>query len=294
MNATLNSPILLGLLQMKITFNIVTSYYLHYSPHTSKQRDQYSFTNFFRFYADIEITKITRQSLRDYIHSRRITGVTDATINRELRSLRAAINFYIIDHEITLKNPLANFSLSESEPRIRYLTKSEALRLLQSCQDNYFLKCFVMLALNTGCRSGELLKLTWDRVDFNNGYLVLNRDDTKSKRRRFIALNDASLQLLKMMRKNALSNTWVFYNETTDNHILSLKKGFRLACKNAKIEDLRIHDLRHTFASWLVQSGVPLYTVRDLLGHTCITTTERYAHLQIDNLRDALKSLPKL
>lgn len=279
---------------MSVTFNAVTSYYLHYSPHTSKERDQYSFSNFFRFYSDIEIKKITRQSLRDYVHSRRMAGVSDATINREFRSVRAAINFYTIDHELILKNPLSNFSLSESEPRIRYLTKSDALRLLQSCKDNYFLHCFVMLALNTGCRSGELLKLTWDRVDFDNCYLVLNRDNTKSKRRRFIALNNAALKCLSDMRLNSLSETYVFYNPATDNHILSLKKGFRLACKNARIEDLRIHDLRHTFASWLVQSGIALYTVRDLLGHTCITTTERYAHLQIDNLRDALKSLPDL
>lgn len=274
------------------TLSNVISYYLHYSEHTSKDRDRYAYSRFDLFYGDIEISKITRQSLRDYIHFRRAAGVTDATINREFRSLRAAINYYLIDHELILRNPLANFSLSESEPRMRYLTKIEAARLIKSAQSNYFLICFIKLALNTGCRSGELLKLTWDRVDFNNCYLILNRDDTKSKRRRFIALNSVAMQVLMEMKQITLSDTWVFYNEQTKTHILSLKKGFRLACKTAQIDDLRIHDLRHTFASWLVQSGVPLYTVRDLLGHTCITTTERYAHLQIDNLREALKFLP--
>ncbi|MBL2562781.1 site-specific integrase, partial [Klebsiella pneumoniae] len=63
-------------------------------------------------------------------------------------------------------------------------------------------------------------------------------------------------------------------------------------CDLADIHDFRCHDLRHTFASWLVQAGVPLYTVRDLLGHTCITTTERYAHLQNEHLLSALNNLP--
>ena len=279
---------------LSITFNMVFSYYLEYSEHTSKNRDYYCFSSFFKFYGDIVLAKVTRQSLRDFVHSRRVSGVTDATINREFRSVRAAINFYYTDHELALKNPLSNFSLSESEPRIRYLTKLEAVTLLQACKDNYFLSCFINLSLNTGCRSGELLKLTWDRVDFDNRYLILNRDDTKTKRRRFIALNDCSVALLLKMQKSSKSGTWVFYNETTGTHILSLKKGFSLACKNSRIENLRIHDLRHTFASWLVQSGVPLYTVRDLLGHTCITTTERYAHLQNDHLRAALLSLPSL
>lgn len=277
-----------------ITLNNVTAYYLHYSEHSSKDRDKYAYARFDLFYGDIKINAITRQSLRDYIHFRRVAGVTDATISREFRSVRAAINYYFTDHEIAYRNPLSNFSLSESEPRIRYLSSSEAKRLVHCASDNYYLHCFIQLALNTGCRSGELLKLTWDRVDFANRYLILNRTDTKSKRRRFIALNETAYLLLERMNRSTKSKTWVFYNEQTDTHILSLKKGFRLACKTAQIDDLRIHDLRHTFASWLVQSGVPLYTVRDLLGHTCITTTERYAHLQIDNLRDALKALPMI
>lgn len=277
-----------------LTFSQVFSYYLEYSEHTSKERDYYAFSSFFKFYGNIAVNQVTRQSIRDYVHARRLTGVTDATINRELRSVRAAINFYYRDHELTLKNPLSNFSLSESESRIRYLTKAEAQRLIEASLTNNYLCCFIQLALNTGCRSGELLGLTWDRVDFENKYFVLNRDHTKTKRRRFIALNDVALSLLEQMYMNKSSTTWVFYNEQTKTHVLSLKKGFRLACQTAKIDDFRIHDLRHTFASWLVQANVPLYTVRDLLGHTCITTTERYAHLQIDHLRHALLNLPTL
>lgn len=277
-----------------VTFTQVFSYYLEYSEHTSKDRDYYAFSSFFKFYGNIAVTGVTRQSLRDYVHSRRLTGVTDSTINRELRSVRAAINFYYRDHELALKNPLSNFSLSESESRIRYLTRLEAQNLIHASSENYFLCCFIRLALNTGCRSGELLCLTWDRVDFENKYLILNRDDTKTKRRRFIALNQVSIDVLISMKNKDFSRKWVFYNDQTDTHILSLKKGFRLACQAANIHDFRIHDLRHTFATWLVQANVPLYTVRDLLGHTCITTTERYAHLQIDHLRDALANLPSL
>ncbi|MGY0203179.1 site-specific integrase [Acinetobacter soli] len=270
------------------------TYYLKYSEHTSKETTVRHQNHLDVFFQDPEVTNVTRQSIRDYVHFRRVFQIDNATINRELHSARAAINFYLKDHDIDMKNPFSNFKLQENDPRIRFLTHQEAYILIKACSDNYYLHLFVRLALLTGCRTGELLKLTWDRVKFDTRYILLTKDHTKTKRRRFVALCDDAIKILHEHYQNRESDEYVFYNKRYNTHIKSLKKGFRYAREKAGIEDFVCHDLRHTFASWLVQSGVALYTVRDLLGHSCITTTERYAHLQNDHLRNALKSLPAI
>lgn len=274
----------------------VFEYYLSNTEHTSQGRDRSALLRLEPFFQSLAIDQLTRQDLRSYVAKRRDDGVTDSTINREFRSFRAALNFYIQEHGLTFFNPLSGFSLSESEPRIRYLTQNEAKRLIHAAKDHPepYLECFIRLALATGCRSGELLKLQWSRVDFEHRYIVLGRTDTKSKKRRFVPLSPDALETMRRLQSLSYGYAFVFPSSTNTGHIQSLKKGFRGACDRAGIKDFRIHDLRHTFASWLVQSGVSLYVVKDLLGHSCITVTERYAHLHVDNLRAALNNLPML
>lgn len=171
----------------------------------------------------------------------------------------------------------------------RYLDQSECKRLLQATKHNPHLHAFITLALNTGCRSGELLTLTWDNVHLNRSYLTIRNTLSKNGRTVHKPLNNASKQALCSIYTH---NHWVFYNPKTDNRIISLKKGFATAVKNAHIGHCRIHDLRHTFASFLVQEGIPLYHVMQLLGHSDIKTTQRYAHLSKNNLSDCLAVLP--
>lgn len=270
----------------------IFKYYLQYSEHSSKDSTLRHWRNLNNFYKNPQLANVTRQSMRDYVHHRRSMQIDNSTINKEFSSARAAFNFYCADHFLDLKNPFSKFKLQENDHRIRYLTPNEALRLIEVSTPNYFLNLFIRLCLLTGCRTGEILSLTWDRVDFLNKYIVLTKDHTKTKRRRFVALNNDALSILKDHKSTFNHSDYVFFNEKTGTYIKSLKKSFRYYCDLADIHDFRCHDLRHTFASWLVQAGVPLYTVRDLLGHTCITTTERYAHLQNEHLLSALNNLP--
>ncbi|WP_277399371.1 site-specific integrase [Burkholderia sp. Ac-20384] len=93
------------------------------------------------------------------------------------------------------------------------------------------------------------------------------------------------------MSREILCGVAVGFFDSIEAPVLGLQKGFRAACERVGISDFRIHDLRHTFASWLVMSGVSLYVVRDLLGHSSIAVTERYAHLSPDQGRSAVQSL---
>lgn len=279
-----------------LSIDDVFSYYHENTDHRSKSRDASALLRLKPFFINVSLDAMTRQHLRTYVSARRFDGVTDSTINREFRSFRAALNFYCQEHALNFHHPLSGFSLAESEPRIRFLTPDEATRLLFSSKDHPepYLNLFIRLALGTGCRSGELLGLTWARVDFNQRYIILGRADTKSKKRRFVPMSEDVLNIFELLKKLSSASAYVFPSDVTGKNIQSFKKGFRSACLRAEIHDFRIHDLRHTFASWLVQSGVSLYVVKDLLGHSCITVTERYAHLNADNLRSALLFLPKL
>ncbi|MBF8274883.1 MAG: hypothetical protein HW380_3988 [Magnetococcales bacterium] len=142
-----------------------------------------------------------------------------------------------------------------------------------------------------------MTKLEWKRVDLNQGLIHLAPENTKSGKRRSIPINEGARRAL-LSRANfrtthCPNSPWVFTHKD-GQRVQSVKRSFKTACRRAGIEDFHIHDLRHTCAAWLVSAGVPLPEVRDLLGHSSITMTERYAHLAPENVRSAVARLDSL
>ena len=150
--------------------------------------------------------------------------------------------------------------------------------------------------MNTGCRKGELLNLKWENIDFSTRLLYL--EQTKSGDWQTVPINDDARQVLvrrMRLRDEICAETpWVFFhvvpavNSKVGDRVKDVKKSFNSACSRIGIENFRIHDLRHTSASWLVMEGVPLFEVSKLLRHASIQMTERYAHLAPDHLHDAV------
>ena len=167
----------------------------------------------------------------------------------------------------------------EPEGRLRFLSEAEAVRLLTECRRavthpvascrSPLLLAVVTVALNTGMRRGEILGLTWDRVDFARGVVLL--EITKSGRRREVPMNRAVYDVLAPLARPEATGR-VFGPGTGC-------RAFPNALERAQLGDFRFHDLRHTFASWLVMRGRPLKEAQELLGHATITMTMRYAHL---------------
>ena len=151
------------------------------------------------------------------------------------------------------------------------------------------LAAFIRLALNTGCRKTELLTLKWTDINTDRKYLILRPENTKGNKRRIIPLNAGALAALHH-QKSGNKTEWVFAR-TNGQRVKTYNWLFQKAINQAGIQDFRIHDLRHTFASWLVSEGVELIKVRDLLGHSSIKMTERYAHLMPDRLLSAVSVL---
>lgn len=237
---------------------------------------------------------LTISTISEYCQYRSLQGVKNATINRELTIVRSAVNFYNKHHDTQLKNPLNGFKLFEQEFIPRYLSPQECSKLLSHAKGynaNDQLYHFINLLLNTGCRSGELLTLAWDNVHLDNQYLTVLNSLSKNRKTIHKPLNQSAVQSLEYL-KNDNPSPWVFYNANTGKRRATFQVGFKKATDRAKLGKLRIHDLRHTFASILVQNGTPLYHVMQLLGHSDIKTTQKYAHLSKNNLQHVVNALP--
>ncbi len=248
----------------------------------------------------VVMNELSGKSIRAYMDKRHAAGMSAATINRELSALSAAINWCNTEYEWGLPNPVKGRKMREPEGRVRWLTRAEVDSLCRAARAQKFgqvLESFIRLAVNTGCRKEEMLGLEWRRVDLANGLIYLEGVHTKAGKRRSIPLNEGALSALKVMAairaEKSPSSPWVFIRGNGER-VVSVRCGFTLACKKAGIDDFTIHDLRHTCAAHLISAGVALAEIRDLLGHSTIMMTERYAHLAPARVSDAVRVLDGL
>lgn len=244
-------------------------------------------------YSGRRLDSIKATDIYDYVHRRLIDGRKPATINQELKLIRTAINHARYRWGVVMENPVKHQRLKAGALRLRYLTYPEAATLL-CCAPTEHLRNFILLALHTGCRKNELLTLAWTDIDEDRRLLKLRAENTKAARPRSIPLNRRAIEAVESLKLLRLEGVpWVF-SKPDGGRIKTVYWQFRKALISAGIEDFRVHDLRHTFASWLVSEGVELIKVRDLLGHSSIKMTERYAHLMPDRLLDAVQVLENL
>ena len=248
--------------------------------------------NLYRHLSGIEMGQVGSKDIRGFIQARKIDGVAPATINRELSLLSAAINYANREWEWTIPNPVTGRKLKEPEGRLRWLTETEARLLIAVALPH--LADFITLAIHTGCRLGELLGLEWNRVDLNEELFYLEGIHTKPGKRRSVPINqkakEAILNRFRFRAEHCPDSQWVFAHRN-GQRIQSVKKSFKTACDKVGIQDFRIHDLRHTCATWLLQKGASLSVVKEMLGHSTIRMTERYAHVAPDQKREAASLL---
>lgn len=143
------------------------------------------------------------------------------------------------------------------------------------------LKPLVIVSINTGMRRGEVFNLTWPDIDLKNKVITVEGDTSKSGQTRHIPMNKEALDTLTKWKEQGDGRGFVFPGRD-GNRLDNVKKSWDGLLKLAKIDSFRWHDLRHTFASKLVMAGAPLNTVRELLGHSDLAMTLRYAHLAPD------------
>lgn len=188
------------------------------------------------------------------------------------------------------ENPTAGINLAPDVSRERYLSLPEAQRLISSIErdENEVASKAIMLLLLTGGRRNEITYARWEYVDWDRKTLLVPL--SKSGKPRSIALNGAAVELLRSIQRDSAS-PYIFPSPVTGKPSPSLHFPWERIRTRAGLPDLRLHDLRHSFASFLVNKGVSLYVVQGLLGHAHTRYTQRYAHLTPDTLREAAEAV---
>lgn len=249
-----------------------------------------------------------------------------ATVNRNLVVLRSIIS-KAVQWSVISEHPLRNLKQLKVDrsPNVRYLSEDEEGRLrevLDKREDRLraerknanswrlergdelfpdlaqqpfadYLKPLVLLSLNTGARQGELFRLQWGDIDFDRKNMVLVMRGKRKSHTRHIPLNKEAFQTLYDWRTmRSLEDKLVFPSKNREKFD-NIQTSWENLRKAAKITDFRWHDMRHHFASKLVMNGVPLNTVRELLGHTSLEMTLRYAHLAPEQKERAVAVLDR-
>jgi|TARA_B110000881_G_scaffold216312_1_gene231698 integrase len=226
--------------------------------------------------------KIARDGLKTESRS-------NSTLNRYLGSFSAVLGCAVKDFLWMDENPCNKIrKLSEPKSRIRFLSLEEKEVLLSHCDPD--LHDAVMLALLTGARKAEIWKLRYDAINFKRKFISFLI--TKSGTPRSVPMSNAIHEIiLRRARENSFRSPFVFPSPVKHNRPNDFGRTWKTTLRNAKISDFRWHDLRHTSASYMVMAGISLRTVADVLGHTNISMTFKYAHLSPLHLSSALDSL---
>ena len=238
--------------------------------------------------AKTPVEKITRQRL-----NKLRTRMKDTPIQFN-RTLALLSKMFSEHFDNPADNPCRKVQRFPEVPREVYLSTEELQRLLVALDefpDRTIASALVLMIL-TGCRKGEALNATWDQFDLERGVWTKPSHHTKQKRAHRIPLNPAAVALLKGVPHT--DSVYVFPGRVEGQPLQDIKKAWEKLRQAAELPHVRMHDLRHTYARLLAAQNLSLPTIGALLGHTQAQTTNRYAHLIDDKLREATNGVGKL
>ena len=272
--------------------------------------------HFFAVFENKRLNRIAMPDIRSYQLERKLElmslekneGKREAeinfrSVNYEIAILRNFFN-YCIEKKYIDKNPCEGVKKLNELSRLRTLSDEDIAKLVAGAT-NKLTRDIIMFLIYTGCRKGEALNLKWDDVDFDNGVVAIKA--TKTRHDRYVPVSAPLKGLLEgianevhraepkhsgVQPKSTSKEdgcSYVFNNG--GKKIVDFKHSFKTACRNAGLKDLRIHDLRHVFASKMVMNGTSLYITGELLGHRTPNMTKRYSHLVPDTLRKAVNDV---
>jgi integrase len=243
-----------------------------------------------RFFAKKSLGQVAPFLIERFKRERKLTPVgkkkqrerAPATVNRELEIL-SKIFTMAEDNGMVASNPCRKVNkLRQDNRRTRYLIAEEEKRLMAALTGRRaYLKPIVLLAINTGMRRGEILGLEWKNVDLSRGLIYVT--NTKSGKDRVIPLNQdarSALESLKRVGPRVFNVDWI-------------KVAWASALTDARIDDFRFHDLRHTAATRLADAGTDAFTIAAILGHSTIQMSARYTHATDERKRRAVENMSR-
>ncbi|MBM4395723.1 MAG: tyrosine-type recombinase/integrase [Deltaproteobacteria bacterium] len=240
------------------------------------------------YLGDMPLSQVTAWQIEEVKKVLRSQGLSGSRGNRYLATLSSLFH-RAFDRGLVRENPVKRVKrFRESPGRLRYLDSEEIDRLLGSC--GLDLRDAVICALGTGMRLGEIFSLRWRDLDFEAGFIHVV--DSKNGERRDVPLSAAIAKALE--GRKGRGGEWVFARPDGTTCKSFMRTAWDKARARAGLEDVRFHDLRHTFASHLVMGGASEFAVQQLLGHKCLAMTRRYSHLSGGALRQAVVVMDRL
>lgn len=242
-------------------------------------------------FGHLRLSQIGRHAVQTFHTSLKVEGLSGASADHHIKLLRRMLNL-AVEWGMLKMSPLNAYKLLDEPNMIEhYLDQDQLQRLVTVLKtDSNRPVCLLCLfALSTGCRLGEAMSVQWKNVDRENRVWRIPAANSKSGKLRSVPLSDAALAVLDEIDTEG-KYEFVFTNlETGTRYVHTTHTWHRLRLK-AGLPWLRFHDLRHTFASMLVNAGRSLYEVQQVLGHADGRVTQRYAHLSSKTLQDAAGS----
>ena len=231
---------------------------------------------FFGKFLNTKLSLIKDEEIEDVFED-----ITDengpSAANHAIEKLKAVINFCIKKHKYNGENPCTPIEMNSKGSRDRFLTESEYPIFLQAVeQEDIIMRSIFKTLLFTGVRKTNTLEMKWSQINFDNNIWTI--DKTKNGDPLTVYLCDQAVEVLKAIPRIEGCD-WVFVNPQTGNHIVDIKKAWGRIKERCGIKDIVIHDLRRSFATVLLSSGVEPSVVAKILGHKSLLATSVYAKL---------------
>lgn len=257
--------------------------------HKSAKLKKYLIGQLLEKFGNIPLRRITPALLTEFQTDYLNRGLKNSSVNKKVLLFKAMIVWAtengMVERDISDKLKKVK-ALKDDSKRIRFLTVEENKILVDACGPHY--KPVIIIALATGMRKSNVLRLRWDEVDLEHGYIFLT--DTKNGERIDVPIAPMLKKLIEDLPHHD-DCPYIFPNPKTKKPYTSWDKEFTKAKKNAGLTDFHFHDLRHTYASHLVMSGVDLTTLMHLLGHKSTKMTLRYSHLAPSHKAKAMTAI---
>ena len=260
---------------------------------TSHIRDKSLANHLLKYFGDLNLVEITPKLISEYKTKRREEKAAPKTINNELILMGHTFNIGIREWEWVKENPVSRISKEKVDNLIeRWLTFEEEEKLLAASPG--WLQEIITFDVETGLRLGEILNLQWTQVDlFRRTISILEQ---KNRGKDTLPLSKTAMEILKARAKvRHIRSNYVFLNRVAGKiNARNVIRAFHAAIKKSGIAPCRFHDLRHTFATRLVQAGEDIYAVQKLGRWKSISMVMRYAHHHPESLRSGIEALDRV
>lgn len=276
-----------------LTLGQVMAEYLEYLREHKRPSSVLKYTQIFARhlapFADREIASFRRREISQ-LHVEIGRGSGHHMANRTVAMLRAVLNRAIKEHDLDIPNPAAGITFYNEQQRSRRLQTEELPAFFEAvhAEPNANIREFVLLSLFTGARKANLLAMQWSHVSLDRGIWIVPAAEAKSNREMPIVLPTAAVEILTD-RRARIEGPFVFPGRRGADHMMDPKIGWQRILTRAGLENLRMHDLRRTLASFQIDTGSTLEVIQKTLGHGSKSTTEIYARMAMAPVKESVE-----